>query len=462
MKTLVRGGVRGGGLLAAQTARALAQPSDARPAAAHAALVAGFASCSSQQGPKGFRTRSTATGSSDAAATTATTSGVSFLHHATGLSGHQELHARLAAVWGMPAELLFERQQALARILGPSGLDSSAHALWVSFRRSLRCNCNAASLPHSDKHRPPAQNTTTTTKTNKQVLVRAPQLRHASEHSLRGNLRQLHRLVAQQPDVDRAAVLTAVYKHPWMVSAMAASPPPTAAGAAHDNGSSDCGPRGCSTWKQELAAVILERQVSIAAEAAAEAAAGQPQARRGTTTTTSSWTLSQAFAAAAVRAFVAVAEVAQAVSRALPFAPRAAAAPAATQHDQQPQPGNTTAPASSASTSTGLQWEQQQQQQQTRAMSTSANSFGSLDVLAQLQAQHEQHRLLQQILAACPHLSVLPPDVLLARWQRLEWVLQGGGDAAGRLLRTNTWMLLNVDDVEAWRHEAHALRHTYV
>ena len=55
--------------------------------------------------------------------------GISFLQHAT---GEHELHTRLAALWGMPSELLFERQQAVAKLLGPAGCGSAAQALWVS------------------------------------------------------------------------------------------------------------------------------------------------------------------------------------------------------------------------------------------------------------------------------------------------------------------------------------------
>lgn len=56
-------------------------------------------------------------------------SGISFLQQAT---GDYELHLRLAALWGMPSELLFERQQTVAKMLGPAGCGTAAHALWVS------------------------------------------------------------------------------------------------------------------------------------------------------------------------------------------------------------------------------------------------------------------------------------------------------------------------------------------
>jgi hypothetical protein len=47
-------------------------------------------------------------------------------------SGDHELHVRLAGLWGMPCELLFERQQLLAKMLGPAGCGTPVHALWVS------------------------------------------------------------------------------------------------------------------------------------------------------------------------------------------------------------------------------------------------------------------------------------------------------------------------------------------
>lgn len=56
-------------------------------------------------------------------------SGISFLQQAT---GDYDLHTRLAALWSMPSELLFERQQAVAKMLGPAGCGTASHALWVS------------------------------------------------------------------------------------------------------------------------------------------------------------------------------------------------------------------------------------------------------------------------------------------------------------------------------------------
>jgi hypothetical protein len=52
-----------------------------------------------------------------------------------------ELHERLAALWGMPSELLFERQQTVARMLDPADCGTPAQALWVSHL------CSAA-YPH--------------------------------------------------------------------------------------------------------------------------------------------------------------------------------------------------------------------------------------------------------------------------------------------------------------------------
>lgn len=47
-------------------------------------------------------------------------------------SSKSELHVRLAALWGMPSELLFERQNQVAKLLAPAGCGTPAHALWVS------------------------------------------------------------------------------------------------------------------------------------------------------------------------------------------------------------------------------------------------------------------------------------------------------------------------------------------
>lgn len=58
-----------------------------------------------------------------------------------------ELHERLAALWGMPSELLFERQQTVARMLDPADCGTPAQALWVSH------SCSAVK-PHCSAKRP--------------------------------------------------------------------------------------------------------------------------------------------------------------------------------------------------------------------------------------------------------------------------------------------------------------------
>lgn len=52
-------------------------------------------------------------------------------------AGEHELHVRLAGLWGMPCELLFERQQLLAKMLGPAGCGTPVHALWVSLTAKI-------------------------------------------------------------------------------------------------------------------------------------------------------------------------------------------------------------------------------------------------------------------------------------------------------------------------------------
>lgn len=71
---------------------------------------------------------------------------------------------------------------------------------------------------------------------------------------------------------------------------------------------------------------------------------------------------------------------------------------------------------------------------------------GVAEVMHQLQQQQQQHLLLQQLLAACPHLTVLPPELLLARYQRLESVVEGSADAAKRLVVANPFLMVSYAD----------------
>jgi hypothetical protein len=307
--------------------------------------------------------------------------------------------------------------------------------------------------------------------------VRAPQLRHASEASLRTSLRQLHRLVSHT-DIERPAVLSAVYKFPWIVegelpqqqqqhsaTSAPAQPAPAAQGAA--------GGVAPATWSQELAAVIVELQQADYAEWVAAGAQGSRGLR-----------MSPGFASAAVRTYLAVGEVKQALCaagsavanrllEALPgpnYPPAAADAYTCKQHpssdgytsQQHPSASSSNAgarvdagPASSQATASGVPSAQQHApiaaaRQQAATFSTSVPAAsGVAEVLQQLQEQQQQHLLLQQLLAACPHLTVLPPELLLARYHRLESVVEGSAESAQRLVAANRFLLMSYADQPA-------------
>lgn len=300
-----------------------------------------------------------------------------------------------------------------------------------------------------------------------QLLIRSPQLRHASEANLRNSLRQLHRLVSHT-EVDRAAVLTAVYKYPWIVDAMASTavPPPAAADRPTQTAAQDCSSTGAgaasfsthaagqgtpvspATWAQELAAVVLELQQADLAE------------HQSSGSSSRGLTMSPTFAAAAVRTYIAVNEVKQRVmGAASSFA--SLLGPASQPHAAAESATDT------ATTSTGSC--------SCAAHTTAAASHVSfspsppadhpaaddhpptavVELMQRLQQQQQQHLLLEQLLAACPHLVVLPPELLLARWNRLLSVVAGCGDAASKLVMHSPYLLVDYNDVEAARLANH-------
>jgi len=63
--------------------------------------------------------------------------GIGYLQHAVGVVAEQTLVSRLAAVWKMPTECLLAQVQAVSSLLRPSGLGTTAHALWVSLRQQI-------------------------------------------------------------------------------------------------------------------------------------------------------------------------------------------------------------------------------------------------------------------------------------------------------------------------------------
>jgi hypothetical protein len=83
------------------------------------------------------------------------------------------------------------------------------------------------------------------------------------------------------------------------------------------------------------------------------------------------------------------------------------------------------------------------------------------EVLAQLQKQQQQHLLLQQLLASCPHLTVLPPELLLARYERLQSVVPLGVEASAQLVAANPFLMVTYNDDAAARADAQAVRMTY-
>lgn len=306
--------------------------------------------------------------------------------------------------------------------------------------------------------------------------MRAPQLRHATEASLRNTLKQLHRLVSHA-DIDRAAVLTAVYKYPWMVEAMSDLPPAAAgaagAGPAQRSAAAGGTPAGFSTtaavhgaavapatWAQELAAVILELQQADYAEYAASGCQGSRGIR-----------MSPAFAAAAVRTYLAVGEAKKSLCRAAssvgdrilaalpgPNYPSTAGdayscttvVPSKERTSTTTSSSNSTharAGASPAPTNLSLHCAPEAPQGAEYACSSDPlDPSGVAEVMHQLQQQQQQHLLLEQLLAACPHLTVLPPELLLARYQRLESVVEGSADAAQRLVVANPFLMVSYAD----------------
>lgn len=325
-----------------------------------------------------------------------------------------------------------------------------------------------------------------------QLLVRAPQLRHMPESVLWASLKQLHRLVSHT-EIDRAAVLTSVYKYPWMLEAMSDADTPAGAAAAaaqrsRQQPSSTSAAQAAASfsttthgtavepasWAQELAAVILELQQADYVEHVESG-----KASRGIR-------MSPGFAAAAVRTYLAVGEVQQRVSNAtssfanrlLGITPEHSILPAqpgaADEHDDD-GPASSSVTASSTTTSSSSTSTRQDQ----RSMATSAPhklsqpgtacappaqhdpASATGQVLAALQQHQQQHLLMQQLLVACPHLTVLPPELLLARYERLTSVVSGCAEAASELVVANPFLLVTYDDVAATHADAQAIRQVY-
>jgi hypothetical protein len=225
-----------------------------------------------------------------------------------------------------------------------------------------------------------------------------------------------------------------------------------------------------ASWAQELAAVILELQQADYVEHVESG-----KASRGIR-------MSPGFAAAAVRTYLAVGEVQQRVSNAtsgfanllLGITPEHSVLPAppgAADESDDDRPASSSVTASSSSSSSSRQDQcskaatAPQQLSQPEAVCAppsqhySASATG--EVLEALQQHQQQHLLMQQLLVACPHLTVLPPELLLARYERLTSVVSGCAEAASELVVANPFLLVTYDDVAATHADAQAIRQVY-
>ncbi|KAF6258278.1 hypothetical protein COO60DRAFT_1139818 [Scenedesmus sp. NREL 46B-D3] len=317
-------------------------------------------------------------------------SGLHALQQVLGIQHEHALVSRCAAVWQIPAEILQANVQALADVLHPCGRDTTAHALWV--------------------------------------MVRCPELRHADEQQLRSTLRHLSAMV-QHLDLDKPTLLAAVYRKPWMVRAAAARAHRARAAAAAkaqggrskqsssaacsrqggggsssdadfsdgEEGSSSSGGRYMAPWHHEALLLMLELSTSNTRPT--------PSGSRG---------VSPAPAIAAVRGYLAAAEAMlrlssgwKAVASVLLGSARMQAAAAA-----------------AASVTSARQDD-----------ASSNSSSSSYDAL-------------QQLLAACPLLALLPRDVLLSRWRLLLSGLLGSHQAAAALLKSSPYIVVSYADLQ--------------
>jgi hypothetical protein len=264
-------------------------------------------------------------------------------------------------------------------------------------------------------------------------------------------------------------VLTAIYKYPWIVEAMSStanslqqSPSPApfaqrpaAAGKVGANFSTSAAAAVApATWSLELAAVILELQQADYAEYVANGSSGSRGIR-----------LSPAFAAAAVRTYLAFGEAKQRVANAASNAGNRilAALPGPNYESEASAADTYTAHAHPTSCSNANSvWEDAVPARPTpspllRARGSQSSDphppSGVTEVLQELQQQQQQHLLLEQLLAACPHLTALPPELLLARYHRLESVVEGHAESAQRLVVANPFLLMSHADQAAGRAE---------
>lgn len=275
-----------------------------------------------------------------------------------------------------------------------------------------------------------------------QVLVRSPELRNTTEHQLRSSFRQLQQLVSHL-DPDRSALLTAVYKRPWMLAAMI---PPAQTSSAAALPTAVPGP---ATWKQEAAAILLEVQQQNGSRTrnADSSSAGRPAAAAASTGGSSNMHAaddSPILPLAAVRAYLAVKEPVQAIQSVLKRL-----------HWLSP------AMSSSSSTLAAHTCQEQDQLEGDQAASSPSTPSSYIDAGTLCSSAHsscsvKHDQLLQQVLAASPQLVLLPPDLLLSRWQLLTSGLLGAAASAqcsaAQLLTTCPYLLLDYADYAACGH----------
>jgi hypothetical protein len=231
--------------------------------------------------------------------------------------------------------------------------------------------------------------------------------------------------MVQHLDLDKPTLLSAVYRKPWMIRAAAAKANRARAAAAakahamrakqgssaacsrqgaasnssdadfsdNEEGSSGGGGRYMAPWHHEALLLMLELST------------------RNSQNSSSSSSVSPAPAMAAVRGYLTVAEAAQQVSNGW----KAVASVL---------PGSAKMQAAAAAA----------------AVSGSA--------VRQYTSHSSSYDTLQQLLAACPLLTLLPRDVLLSRWQLLLSGLLGSHQTAAALLMSSPYIVVSYADLQ--------------
>lgn len=280
-----------------------------------------------------------------------------------------------------------------------------------------------------------------------QVLVRCPALRHMTDQQVRNTVRNLHQ---QFPDIPKPAFKVTVYKHPWVLeaelpSAHTASPSPVRSSSHNSSSNTSTAPDQQSSpkqqkqqvvvtpWKRELALMLLEMQSPSSTDSSSISHNTSLPRASGTA------------ALAAVRMYLAAAEARHLLSRGFSWA-KALSSP-------KPKPSavtSSTTPTATASDSTTAAKPTaaggpiRPSQPSPVAVAFLAAASTSTDRLAGADAPLDRNRqMLQQLLYVCPKLTVLPPDLLAARWQLLQSILLGQADSAAAVVMTNPYLMVS-------------------